>query len=174
MKRLFVLCFALFLAACGGTASQSAGTSAPTIESGGLTVSSFKATVSGAVSGDFSGTGSYFKQNEGGLLISLVGTQGPSGATITIILPTGTAAGTYTPKSYSDAYDSATNKIIAIGASFSAINKTNGTDVYETISEGTLTLQSVDPMTGNTHFKAKMEDGREVDVSATFYQLVPS
>src|SRR5690348_1018236 len=122
MKHLLILCLILLLAACGGSASQSAGTSVPTVDAGGLTVSSFKASVSGAVSGDFSGTGSTFKQQGGGLLISLVETQGLSGATISIILPDGTKAGTYTPKSYPNAYDSAANKITAIGASFSVTN----------------------------------------------------
>jgi hypothetical protein len=172
MKRLLILCLTLLLAACGGAASQNTGTAIPTVDTGGVTVSSFKATVSGAVSGDFSGTGSYFKQEEGGLLISLVGTQGPPGASITIILPAGTAAGTYTPKSYADAYDSAANKITAIGASFSATNATGGVDAYATISEGTLTLQSVDPMTGDIHFKATLDSGKEVEVQATFYQLM--
>ncbi len=172
MKRLISLCLILLLAACGGATSQSAGTSIPTVEAEGLSVSSFKATVSGAVTGDFTGIGNYFKQNQGGVLISLVGTQGPSGATITIILPVGTVAGTYTPKSYTDAYDSGANKITAIGASFSALNKTKGVDTYTIINEGTLTLQSVDPMTGSISFKAKLEGGGEVEVTATFYQLI--
>jgi hypothetical protein len=169
MKRSLIF-LVILLAACGGAASQSAGTSAPTIESN--SVSSFKATVSGAVSGDFSGTGSTFKQSEGGLLISLVDTEGSSGADITIILPAGTVAGTYTPKSYDQAYDSTTNKITAVGASFSTRNKTKGVDIYATISDGALTLQSVDPMTGSIHFKAKLDSGAEVEVSATFYQLL--
>ncbi|MEP6987664.1 MAG: hypothetical protein ABI970_18815, partial [Chloroflexota bacterium] len=163
MKRLLIMCVTLLLAACGA-ASQSAGTPIPTVNAAGLTVSSFKGTVSGAVTGDFSGTGSYFKQDQGGLLISLVGTQGPSGASVTIILPTGTVAGTYTPKSYADAYDSTANKITGIGASFSVLNKSNGTDAYTTISEGTLTLQSVDPMTGSIQFKATLEGGGTVEV----------
>ncbi|MBA3871616.1 MAG: hypothetical protein H0X30_20915, partial [Anaerolineae bacterium] len=75
MKRLLIMYLTLLLAACGA-ASQSAGTPIPTVNASGLTVSSFKGTVSGAVTGDFSGTGSYFKQDQGGLLISLVGTQG--------------------------------------------------------------------------------------------------
>ncbi|MBA3874767.1 MAG: hypothetical protein H0X30_37030, partial [Anaerolineae bacterium] len=99
--------------------------------------------------------------------------QGPSGASVTIILPTGTVAGTYTPKSYADAYDSTANKITGIGASFSILNKANGTDAYTTISEGTLTLQSVDPMTGSIQFKASLDGGGEVEVQATFYQLTP-
>jgi hypothetical protein len=127
------------LAACGGATSQN-GAPVPTADVGGITAGSFKATVSGAVSGDFSGTGSSFKQEQGGLLIGLVGTQGPSGASITIIVPVGTAAGTYMPKSYTDAYDSAANKITAIGASFSATNATGGVDAYTTITESTLTL----------------------------------
>ncbi len=172
MKRLLILCLALFLVGCGATSQNAGFASAPTLESEGISVSSFKATVSGAVSGDFTGTGSTFKQNEGGLLISLTGTNEPSGAAITIILPAGTVAGTYTPKSYADAYDSATNKIIAIGASFGVLNKTSGVDTYAIISEGTLTLQSVDPMTGSIHFKAKLETSGEVDVTATFYQLI--
>lgn len=165
MRRLMILCLILLLAACGGAASQNAASNT-------TTVSTFKATVSGAVSGDFSGTGSYFKQNEGGLLISLVDTQGTSGAVINIILPAGTTAGTYTPKSYTEAYDSTTNKIMAVGASFSIRNKTNGVDIYAIVSEGTLTLESVDPMTGSIHFKAKLDGGGEVEVSATFYQLI--
>ena len=173
MKRLLIICLGLVLAACGGTASKSAGTAIPTVDVASIGVSSFKATVTGAVSGDFSGTGSTFKQEGGGLLISLVGTQGPSGASVTIILPAGTAAGTYTPKSYADAYDSAANKITGIGASFSVLNKASGVDAYATISEGTLTLQSVDPMTGSIHFKATIECGGEVEVQATFYQLTP-
>jgi len=171
MKRLFILCLTVLLAACGGKVSQGAGTAIPTADVAGLGVSSFKATVSGAVSGDFSGTGSYFKQAEGGLLISLVGTQGPSGASVTIILPAGTVAGTYTPKSYGDAYDSSANKITGIGASFSVLNKSSGTDAYATISDGTLILQSVDPMTGSIHFRAALEGGGVVEVQATFYQL---
>jgi hypothetical protein len=174
MKRLLIVCLMLMLAACSGAASQSAGTSVPTVESGGLAVSSFKGTVSGAVSGDFSGTGSTFKQNEGGLLISLVGTQGPSGASVTIILPAGTVAGTYTPKSYADTYDSVANKITGIGASFSVLNKASGVDSYVTNSDGTLTLQSLDPMTGSIHFKATLDGGGTVEVQATFYQLVPA
>ncbi len=173
MKRLLIVCLTLMLAACGGAASQNAGTPIRTVDVAGITVSSFKATVSGAITGDFSGTGSYFKQEKGGLLISLVGTQGPSGASVTIILPAGTVAGTYTPKSYADAYDSNANKITAIGASFSVLNATSGTDAYATISEGLLTLQSVDPMTGSIHFKATIEGGGEVEVQATFYQLTP-
>ena len=173
MKHLLVFCLTLLLAACGGAASQNAGTPIPTVDVGGISVSSFKGTVSGAVSGDFSGTGSTFKQEEGGLLISLVGTQGPSGASITIILPAGTVAGTYTPKSYADAYDSTANKIIGIGASFSVLNKASGTDAYAIISDGTLTLQSVDPMTGSIHFKAALDGGGTVEVQATFYQLTP-
>ena len=173
MKRLLIICLGLMLAACGGATSQNAGTPIPTVDVAGITVSSFKATVTGAVSGDFSGTGSYFKQEEGGLLISLVGTQGPSGASVTIILPAGTVAGTYTPKSYADAYDSTANKITGIGASFSVLNKTSGVDAYATITEATLTLQSVDPMTGSIHFKATIEGGGAVEVQATFYQLTP-
>lgn len=172
MKRLLIVCLIALLTACNGAPSPSAGTSAPTADASAVTVSSFKATVSGAVSEEFGGTGSYFKQNGGGLLISLVGTKGPSGATITIILPAGTVAGTYTPKSYADAYDSATNKITGMGASFSVINKTGGVDTYGVISEGSLKLDSVDPMTGSIHFKAKLENGGEVEVSATFYQLI--
>jgi hypothetical protein len=116
MKRLLTVCLVLMLAACAGAASHNAGTTVPTVESGGLSVSSFKGTVSGAVSGDFSGTGSTFKQNEGGLLISLVGTQGPSGASISIILPAGTVAGTYMPKSYADAYDSTASSSMPMSA----------------------------------------------------------
>ena len=136
MKCLLIVCLAVLLAACGGAASQNGGTPAPTLDVGGISISSFKATVSGAVSGDFSGTGSIFKQEQGGLLISLVGLQGPSGATITIILPAGTVAGTYTPKSYTDAYDSTANKITGIGASFSILNKSGGVDSYTTIVKG--------------------------------------
>ena len=174
IKRLLVLWLVLILAACGGVASQNSGTAAATVSSGSLSVSSFKATVSGAVNADFNGTGSIFKQNEGGLLISLVGIKGPSGATITIILPTGTVAGTYTPKSYADAYDSTTNKITSIGTSFSLLSKSNGVDTYSNVSEGTLTLDSLDPMSGSIHFKAKLENGAEVEVQATYYQLLPA
>jgi len=172
MKRLFMLGLALLLAACNGAASQSAATSAPTVESGSLSVSSFKATVTGAITQEFGGTASYFKQNGGGFLITLVDTKSASGATITIILPAGTVAGSYTPKSYEDAYDSTTNKITAIGASFSVLNKTKGIDTYAIISKGTLNLQSLDPMTGRIDFKAKMANGGEVEVTATFYQLI--
>lgn len=171
MKRLLFLCVVLILAACGGGASQTAGTDVPTVDSAGLSVSSFKATVSGAVSGSVSGTGSYFKQGGGGLLITLVGTEGPSGATITILLPDGTGSGTYTLQSFNDAYDSATNKITGIGASFTVHNKTGGVDTYATLSDSTLTLQSVDPITGSIHFKAALEGSGEVEVEATFYQL---
>jgi hypothetical protein len=171
MKCLFVLFLSLFLVGCG-TSSQATGVSSPTVETDGISVSSFKATVSGAVSGDFSGTGSTFKQSAGGQLITLLGTQGISGADISIILPTGTTAGTYPLKSYTDAFDSTSNKITAIGASFSALNKTNGVDIYAAIADGTLTLQSVDPMTGSIHFKAKLDSGGEVEVSAIFYQLL--
>lgn len=171
MKRLLILSLVLLLTACGGAASQNAGTPIPTVDAGGLTVSSFKATVSGAVNGDFTGTGSTFKQEGGGLLISLVALQGASSPSITILLPDGTVAGTYTSKSYTDAYDSAANKITGIGVSFSVSNATGGVDAYATVSDGTLTLQSVDPMTGSVHFKAKLDDGDEVEVQATFYQL---
>jgi hypothetical protein len=174
MKRLFTLCLVLMLTACAGVPSQNAGTSAPTVDAGGLSVSSFKGTVSGAVSGDFSGTGNTFKQNAGGLLINLVDAQGLSGATVTITLPAGTVAGTYTPKSYADVYDTTTGNITGVGASFSVLNKTNGVDAYSIISDGTLTLQSIDPMTGSIHFKAKLDSGSEVEVQATFYQLVPA
>ncbi|MBI1277870.1 MAG: hypothetical protein GC179_07060 [Anaerolineaceae bacterium] len=173
MKRLVILCLAFLLAACGSAASQSVGTSSPTGGADRIPVSGFKATVSGAVSGDFSGTGSPFKQSGGGILISLIGTQGRTGLEINIILPAGTTAGTYTPKSYADAYDSTNNKITAVGATFSIRNATNGIDSYSIISEGILTLESVDPVTGSIHFKAKLEGGGEVDVSATFYQLIP-
>ncbi len=172
MKRLLIVCFVVLLAACNGAPSSSAISPSPTADSSAVTVSSFKATVSGAVNGEFGGSGSYFKQNNGGLLVSLVGTRGPSGATITIILPTGIVAGTYTPKSYAHAYDTAANKITGIGASFSIQNKTGGVDTYGDISEGSLNLDSVDPMTGSIHFKAKLENGGEVEVSATFYQLI--
>ncbi len=172
MKRLLILCLVMLSAACGGATTQRSGTSSPTVEVGGLSVSSFKATASGAVTGDFSGTGSYFKQNKGGLLISLVDLQHPSGATITIILPAGTVAGTYSLKSYADSYDGTTNKIAAVSASFSILNKTNGVDTYSIISEGTLTLQSLDPMTGSISFKAKLDNDGEVEVTATFYQLI--
>jgi hypothetical protein len=170
MKRMLILCLVLLLTACGGGAANS-GTPVPTVDATGLSVGGFKATVSGSVSGDFAGTGSYFKQEQGGLLISLVGMSGVSGATVTIILPTGTLAGLYTPISYNDAYDSAANKITGIGASFSGLNQSNGVDAYTIISDGSLTLQSVDPMTGSIHFKAKLESGGEVEVTATFYQL---
>lgn len=170
MKRMLVLCLVLLLTACGGGAANG-GTPVPTVDATGLSVGGFKATVSGAVSGEFTGAGSYFKQDQGGLLISLVGTSGISGATVTIILPTGTLAGLYTPKSYNDAYDSAANKITGIGASFSGLNQSNGVDAYAIISDGSLTLQSVDPITGSIHFKAKLESGAEVEVTATFYQL---
>ncbi len=171
MKRslLFLLTLFLFLAACGGTASQTAG---PTVDVSGIPVGSFKGTVTGAVSGDISGTGSYFKQEEGGLLISLVAAQGLEGANVTIILPVGTSGGVYTPKSYADAYDTDANKITDVGASFSSLASTSGVDVYSIVSEGTLTLQSTDPMTGTIHFKAKLESGAEVEVTATFYQLI--
>lgn len=172
MKRLFILCLVMLSAACSGAASQNASSSAPTVESSVLSVSSFKATVKGAVNQVLSGTASYFKQNGGGFLITLVDTQSSSGATITIILPVGTTAGTYTPKSYEDAYDSTSNTITAIGASFTVLNTTKGIDTYALISEGTLNLQSLDPMTGSIDFKAKIEGGGEVEVTATFYQLI--
>ena len=175
MKTLLVVvCLALMLAACGGATSQNVGTPNATVNAASLAVSSFSATMSGAITGNISGTGSYFKQSEGGLLISLAGTKRPSGATITIILPAGTVAGTYTPKSYADAYDSTANKITAVGASFSVLSKSNGVDNYANVSEGTLTLQSVNPMTGSIHFKAKLEGGGEVEVQANFYELVPA
>src|SRR5699024_65036 len=138
----------------------------------GLIVSNFKASVSGAVNGDITGTGSYFKQEQGGLLISMVGMNGPSNASISIILPAGTRIGTYTPTSYTEAYDTDANKINDVGASFSISNATGGVDDYATITEGTLTLQAVDPMTGSIHFKATL-NGNAVDVQATFYQLAP-
>lgn len=173
MKCLFCFCLVLLLAACGGRGASINGTPVPTVDTTGLSVSGFKATVSGAVSGEFVGTGSYFKQEQGGILISLVGTSGLSGATITIIMPTGILSGIYTPKSYNDAYDSAANKITGIGASFSLLNQSKGVDTYGIIGEGSLTLQSVDPITGSIHFKASMESGAVVEVTATFYQLTP-
>lgn len=171
MKRLFVLMLTLLLAACGGNAAQSAGTLVATSDVAGIAAGSFKASVIGAVTGEFTGTGSYFRQEGGGLLISLTATDGPPGASINIILPESTSAGSYIPKSYAEAYDAATNKITDVGASFSVLANTSGVDAYAFVSEGTLTLQTVDPVTGTVHFKAMMESGGEVDVTATFYQL---
>ena len=171
MKRLLLLCLTLMLAACGGNAAQNAGTPVPTVDVSGIAAGTFKATVTGAVSGEFTGSGSYFRQEGGGFLISLVATDGPPGASISIILPEGTLPGIYTPKSYAEAYDAASNKIIGVGASFSVLADTTGVDSYAFVSAGTLTLQSLDPITGQITFKALMESGGEVDVTATFYQL---
>ena len=171
MKRLLILCLTLLLAACGGNVAQNAGTPVATSDVAGIAAGSFKATVSGAISGEFTGTGSAFRQEGGGLLISLTATDGPPGASINMILPEGTLAGTYTPTSYVEAYDAASNQITGVGASFSVLADSTGVDAYAFVSEGTLTLQSVDPMTGTIHFKAMMEAGGAVDVTATFYQL---
>ncbi len=172
MKRLFVLILTLLLAGCGGNAAQNAGTPVATSNVAGIAAGSFKATVSGAISGEFTGTGSAFRQEGGGLLISLTATDGPPGASINLILPEGTKAGSFTPTSYAEAYDAETNKIISVGASFSVLAQTTGVDAYSFVSDGELTLQSVDPLTGTVHFKAMMESGGEVDVTATFFQLV--
>ncbi|MCA0457559.1 MAG: hypothetical protein LCI00_26565 [Chloroflexi bacterium] len=171
MKRLLLFCLTLLLAACGGNAAQNGGTPVPTVDAAGINAGSFKATVSGAVSGEFTGTGNYFRQEGGGFLISLVATDGPPGASVSIILPEGTLPGIYTPKSYAEAYDANSNKITGVGASFSVLADTTGVDSYAFVSEGTLTLQATDPMTGQITFKALMESGGEVEVTATFYQL---
>lgn len=170
MKQLVLMCV-LLLAACGGAAFQTGGTPLPTVDVTGLNAGNFKAAVKGAITGDYTGTGSYFKQEEGGLLISLVAADDPRGTTITIILPTGTLAGSYAPRSYAEAYDSNANKITDVGASFSLLSLNSGVDTYAFVSDGKLTLQSLDPITGTIHFKAKMESGGEVEVDATFYQL---
>lgn len=170
MNRLLLLCLVL-LAGCGGAASQSAGTPVPTADVTGISAGGFKAVVKGAVTGEYTGTGSYFKQEEGGLLISLVAADDPRGTTITLILPAGTLPGIYPAKSYAEAYDSGTNQITGVGASFSLLANNTGVDAYAFVSEGELMLQSLDPVTGSVHFKAKMESGGEVEVDATFYQL---
>lgn len=161
----------LVLTACGGNAtSQSA--PVPTVDVGSLTTGNFEATVGGAVNGTFSGPGNYIQAENGGYLVNVSGLEGLIGATIAIILPEGTTPGVYTPKSYFDAFDSSANKINSVGISFSNISADgNSIDVYSTVSEGSLTLQTLDPMTGSFSFKAALESGGSVEVKGTFNQL---
>ena len=160
----------LVLAACGGAASQTG--PVPTVDVGSVTAGSFEATVGGAVNGTFSGPGNYIQAENGGFLVSVSGMEGIIGATIALILPEGITPGVYTPKSYFDAFDSNSNKITGVGISFSNISADGNTiDVYSTVSEGSLTLQSIDPMTGSFNFKAALEAGGSVEVKGTFNQL---
>lgn len=160
----------LVLAACGGAASQTG--PVPTVDVGSVTAGSFEATVGGAVNGTFSGPGNYIQAENGGFLVSVSGMEGIIGATISIILPEGITPGVYAPQSYFDAFDEAANKINSVGVSFSNISADgNAIDVYSTVSEGSLTLQSIDPMTGNFNFKASLEAGGSVEVKGTFNQL---
>ena len=171
MKALIIAALlGLLLVGCGGAGSQAA--PVPTVDVGGVTAGSFEATVGGAVNGTFSGPGNYIKAENGGFLVNVSGMEGIIGATISIILPEGITPGVYTPKSYFEAVDEAANKINSVGVSFSNISADGSAiDVYSIVSEGSLTLQTIDPMTGSFSFNAALEAGGTVEVKGTFNQL---
>ncbi|MEZ4668662.1 MAG: hypothetical protein R3E39_12190 [Anaerolineae bacterium] len=173
--RIYILGLLLVFmtAACGGNTSQLATRApVPTVNVGDLAAGTFKATVGGAVNGEFSGSGSYIRAVNGGFLLNVSGVEGIAGAAVSIVMPEGIAPGVHALKSYFDAVDSEANKITSVGASFSSISADGSSiDVYSTVSEGTLTLQSVDPMTGSFAFKGALEAGGTVQVTGTFNQL---
>ncbi|MBL8156005.1 MAG: hypothetical protein JNM70_17635 [Anaerolineae bacterium] len=171
--RAFLICLvvAMGVAACGaGTPTPAPG---PTVEVGDVVAGSFEAAVSGEVSGDFNGTATYLRAENGGILVNLSGTGGLAGATVSIILPEGTGGGQYTPMSYLKAFNDTENKITAVGFSFS-VPSADGSSLleYNTVMEGSLTLQSVDPLTGTFSVTCADENtGRSVTVSGTFNQI---
>ncbi len=168
-----VVCWALvvLLAACGTGAPAPA--PGPTVEVGDVVAGSFEASVSGDVNGDFSGTATYLRAENGGILVNLSGTGGLAGATVSIILPEGTGGGQYTPMSYLKAFNDTENKITAVGFSFSTPSD-DGTALleYAVVMDGSLTLQSVDSLTGRfTVTCADENTGRTVTVSGVFNQI---
>jgi hypothetical protein len=161
----------MLVAACGTTSPTPA--PGPTVEVGDVVAGSFEAAVSGEVNGDFSGTATYLRTEDGGILVNLSGTGGLAGATVSIILPEGTGGGEYTPTSFLKAFNDTENKITAVGFGFSTPSP-DGTTLleYNTVMEGRLTLQSVDPLTGIFSVTCADETtGRSVMVSGTFNQI---
>lgn len=172
LKQLITLLSTLMLlTACAGSTAPGAG-AAQSVDVSGIPAGTFKASVTGALTGDFSGIAGYITVEGGGYLLNLSGTEGIVGATVSIILPSDAAAGTFTPQPYPDSFDAAANRVTAIGLSFSALAADhNAVDVYTALTNASLTLQSLDPMTGAFTFTAALEDGRAVTVTGTFNQI---
>jgi hypothetical protein len=142
------------------------------VETEGIPPGEFKATVSGAFEGDWSGEAmaATYPQRTGTTLTFVSMDDGGGSLGVLIEIPADTPPGTYTLVSYSDAWADE-NTIANFGAQFSVAG-TNTIDMFTTLTDGTLILSEVEPtLTGRFEFTAT-DEGNTVDVVGTFNQVV--
>lgn len=139
------------------------------VETEGVPVGGFKATVQGAVEGDWEGQAmANIYPPRTGTTLTFVATAGENASYgVLIEVPPDTPPGTYTLKTYIDAFDG--ENIVDFGAQFSNAG-TNTIDLYTTVTSGTLILSEVNPFTGRFEFTAT-DDENTVNVVGTFNQV---
>ena len=141
------------------------------VETEGVPVGGFKATVSGDFEGDWEGgaRADTYPPRTGTTLTFVSMDGGDVSYGVLIEVPADTPPGTYTLGNYSDAFADE-NTIDNFGAQFSAAG-TNTIDLLTTVTSGTLILSEVEPtMTGRFEFTAT-DDENTVDVVGTFNQV---
>jgi hypothetical protein len=144
------------------------------VETEGVPVGGFKATVSGDFEGDWEGgaRADTYPPRTGTTLTFVAPQSGTFSYGVLIEVPADTPPGTYTLGNYNLAISGlgADRKIVNLGAQFSAAG-TNTIDLLQTIPSGTLILSEVEPtMTGRFEFTAT--DGENtVNVVGTFNQV---
>lgn len=125
----------------------------------------FRAEVTGAVSGVFEGPAVADSQ-AGGILLTFA--QAGTSHTVTIVFPVETAPAEYVMRSYLDAFDQQ-GIISTVSGGYTQITTASDNPViYQTVTEGTLALQSVTPYTGTFEFTADDGSGSIVNVRGAF------
>jgi hypothetical protein len=173
MKSLLLFAIMLLLSSCGGSSPDP--TARPA--SAPLGAGEFRLTVSGDLTGEVTSTASYLSVPNQGITLLLYAADAPTETTargVTIVMPANITPGTYPISPYYTVFDT-NNQTTAVGATFAepASDQTGNEDLLLTeVTEGTLTLTSIEPMSGSAVFTIQDED-RTVTINAAFHEIPP-
>jgi hypothetical protein len=156
MKR-WIWIVMLALAACSSQQAE------PTLEVYENEVGSFIVNVSGDHQRDFNGAGVYADLGDEGIILTL-SDENAAMTAVLIALPAGIEAGTYDLISYTGVFEES-GGVSAAGASY-----TEGGTIYGSVTAGSITLQTLNPLTGNFTFSATNE-GKTVTVNGIMNQI---
>ncbi len=174
MRTPILVLLLMVLTACGGSPATSRVCSpldGATVDVSAVAVGTFQATVTGESNGSFSGEASFVRSEDNGYLLNLSGTEGLVGTTVHLALPMGITPGRCPPQSYDSALDPTQPVIRAVGVDFSMLTPEGYLIDFNSLSESSLILQSIEPLTGQFSFKATSADGKSVTVTGSFNQI---
>lgn len=160
----------IILSACGGTPQPT-----PVIDTTAIPTGEFTISVSGDINITFTGKTVFQDDPAIGKILYVYDPTTPvdaPGRGITLVMPADIKPGTYPINSYNAVFDATSGKVTTPGVQYyesPGVDEDSLPATFSIVSEATLSLSSINPMTGKLSFSATNEvDARKVKVEAAF------